>query len=330
MTVVGPGRMGPGIAEYLAMTGCHVDLLDVKERTTSEEWSSLTRALSYIKTSLDSLQKEGLLRLSPEIIASRIQVHRGYGDSLFKSDLIVEALPEQLEIKKEFYRNACKTVREDAILTSTTSTLSPTRLSKFVSGRKRFLVAHWLNPAELMPLVEVVPSRFTAEEITRQVIDWLEAIGKVPIRCADRPGFASTRILVLLLNEAVRLYQEHVASPADIDKAVIYGLGLRLASGQGPLEFIDYSGVDMLYRASQSLCNQLKDTRFSAHKVVREMIKEKHLGIWAKKGFKDYNGVDVERLVQERIHSLARALKQTQLFASPPTQKRHYEDARVP
>ena len=166
--------------------------------------------------------------------------------------MIFEGVPEVLDLKREVLARASALAGHDAIIASTTSTIMVDDLSGAVARPERFLNAHWLNPAFLIPLVELSPGERTDPAITARLKAMLEGIGKVPVVCAARPGFIVPRIQALAMNEAARMVEEGVASPEDIDKAIKYGFGIRYAV-LGMLEFIDYGGGDILYYASRYL-----------------------------------------------------------------------------
>eukprot|EP01031_Cornospumella_fuschlensis_P020729 gene20729-25415_t len=169
-------------------------------------------------------------------------------------------------------------MRPDAILASTTSTILVDDLSPAVVNPARFLNAHWLNPAYIVPLVEVSPGRATAPEVTARLNAMLEAIGKVPVVCAATPGFIVPRIQALAMNEAARMVEEGVASAADIDKAVKYGFGFRFGV-LGVLEFIDFGGGDILYHASRYLTEALGNERYAAPEIIARNMAEGRTGV---------------------------------------------------
>ena len=176
-----------------------------------------------------------------------------------------------------------------------------------VERPERFLVAHWLNPAHIIPLVEVVPSARTSEDVVTRTLTLLERLGKVPVRCGDSPGFIGPRMQALLMNEAVRLVEEGVASPEDVDRAFKAGMGFRYAQ-VGIFEFIDWGGVDILHRASRFLAEALGDARFKPARLVEEKIARNELGPKTGRGFFDYSGD--ARFETAKVRALLRQLKQ--------------------
>ena len=169
-----------------------------------------------------------------------------------------------------------------------------------VTNPERFLNAHWLNPAHLMPLVEVAVGDRTSDSSYQQVHDSLELIGKVPVKCAASPGYIVPRIQALAMNEAARLVEEGVATAEDVDKAVRVGFGLRFAV-LGMLEFIDWGGNDILYHASKHMSRTVDENRYRAPDIIAENMRAGRNGLREKQGFYDYEKMDVDEYRRERL-----------------------------
>ena len=182
--------------------------------------------------------------------------------ALAGAGIVFEGVPEVVELKREVLAAASKCVGPDIIIASTTSTILVDDLSGAVEHPERFLNVHWLNPAYLIPLVEISPGAATDPAVIARVKALLEGIGKVPVVCAATPGFIVPRIQALAMNEAARMVEEGVASAEDIDKAIRYGFGFRYAV-LGLLEFIDWGGGDILYYASRYLEGALRQRPLS-------------------------------------------------------------------
>ena len=194
-------------------------------------------------------------------------------------------------MKQAALAEASRLAGEGPIIASTTSTILVDDLAGSIEHPGRFLNAHWLNPAYLVPLIELSPGRLTAPEVTVRMKALLEGIGKVPVVCAARPGFIVPRIQSLAMNEAARMVEEGVASAEDIDKAVIYGFGFRFAV-LGLLEFIDWGGGDILHHASRYLVEALGDSRYAAPDIIATNMREGRIGMKTGQGFMNYEGVD--------------------------------------
>jgi 3-hydroxybutyryl-CoA dehydrogenase len=213
-------------------------------------------------------------------------------EALAVVDVLFEGVPEVAAAKREAFAFACPHLRADALLASTTSTMLSTDLAAMVERPGRFLNAHWLNPAYLMPLVEVSPHPGTEPGAVAELCALLEAIGKKPVLCKAAPGFIVPRLQALVMNEAARMIEQGVATPEDMDRAVRYGFGPRFAS-MGVVEFIDFGGLDILYYASHYLAQALGEPRFAPPEIVNRYMREGRRGLRDGKGFFDWQNVDV-------------------------------------
>jgi 3-hydroxybutyryl-CoA dehydrogenase len=230
--------------------------------------------------------------------------------------MVFEGVPELVELKRQVLASASKCVGPDVVIASTTSTILVDDISGSVERPERFLNVHWLNPAYLIPLVEISPGAATDPDVIAQVKIFLEGIGKVPVVCAATPGFIVPRIQALAMNEAARMVEEGVASPEDIDKAIRYGFGFRYAV-LGLLEFIDWGGGDILYYASRYLEGALGSDRYRAPEVISRNMREGRIGLRTGAGFLDYSGLDVDAYREQRLAALVDMLRHFGL-AKPP------------
>jgi 3-hydroxybutyryl-CoA dehydrogenase len=221
-----------------------------------------------------------------------------------------------IEVKREVLARASALAGPHPIIASTTSTIVADDLAGALAQPQRFLNAHWLNPAYLVPLVELSPAATTDPEVTARLKKLLESIGKVPVVCAARPGYIVPRIQALAMNEAARMVDEGVASAADIDKAIKYGFGFRFAV-LGMLEFIDWGGGDILYYASCYLTKALGDTRYAAPEIIERNMREGHIGLTTGKGFLDYTSLDREAYRAERLKAFVDMLGFFKLVRPP-------------
>jgi 3-hydroxybutyryl-CoA dehydrogenase len=307
VAVLGPGRIGRQIALAFALGGWHVKLVDLKERP-GHAGHALADARREIARDLRLMVEEEVLApAAAATLLDRIEDHAGLGD-LSRCDFVQEALPEVIALKRETFKRLADELPPDAVIASTSSTISPSHLADAVDGPERFLVAHWLNPAHIVPLVEVVPGPRTAAATVERTLAVLEGLGKVPVKCKDSPGFIGPRLQVLLMNEAVRLVEEGVASPEDVDKAFRAGMGFRYAS-VGIFEFIDWGGVDILARASRYMAEALHDDRFAAARLVDDKMQRNELGPKTGRGFYDYSGDKRDAFETAKVRGLLRQLK---------------------
>ena len=316
---LGAGRMGRGIAVAFAYAGHTVTMIDAKARSAEQFAKLETDARDEIRTTLASLARFGLLKNEDvQTVMTRVSVVPE-GDSasaLAGAGLIFEGVPELVELKREVLAAASRSVGPDVIIASTTSTILVDDLSGAVNKPGRFLNVHWLNPAYLIPLVEISAGEATAPAVIAQMKALLEGIGKVPVVCAATPGFIVPRIQALAMNEAARMVEEGVASAEDIDKAVRFGFGFRYAV-LGLLEFIDWGGGDILYYASRYLEGALGSDRYRAPDVISRNMAEGRIGLRSGAGFLDYSGLDIEAYREQRLAALVDMLRHFGL-ARPP------------
>ncbi|MGP9568805.1 3-hydroxybutyryl-CoA dehydrogenase [Halomonas sp. AOP5-B2-8] len=312
--VLGAGRMGEGIALSFILAGKEVMLIDFKSRSSEERQRYYEQARSRLLTELNYLLEKRLIQerqVTPMVELLDIVDHQQV-QTLAGRTLVFEALPEVKEIKKEGLSWASRHLDEDTVIASTTSTFLVTELSCMVSHPARFMNAHWLNPAHLMPLVEVSRAKETEQRFIDELFAVLKGIGKVPMLCEAVPGYIVPRLQVLLMNEAARMVEEGVASAEDIDVAVRVGLGLRY-SVLGVLEFIDWGGGDTLFYASNYLCDKL-DNRFQAPAVISRNMQEQRRGFQDGVGFFDYTGVDLTNYRRQRSDDFLKRLELLELM----------------
>jgi 3-hydroxybutyryl-CoA dehydrogenase len=320
---LGAGRMGRGIAVAFAYAGHRVMLVDVKPRSADQFAKLEQEALGEIGKTLASLARFGLLdNDDAATIVARVTVTpaQEMAAALADSTILFEGVPEVVELKREVLAVASKCVGADTIIASTTSTILVDDLSGAILHPQRFLNVHWLNPAYLIPLVEISAGKLTDPAVTAGIKAMLEGIGKVPVVCAATPGFIVPRIQALAMNEAARMVEEGVATPEDIDKAIRYGFGFRYAI-MGLLEFIDWGGGDILYYASRYLEGALHSDRYAAPEVISRNMREGRIGMRTGAGFLDYSGRDVDAWREQRLSELVDLLKHFGL-ARPPVRDR--------
>ncbi len=316
---LGAGRMGRGIAVAFAYAGHAVTMIDVKTRSAEQFASLEVEALAEVSKTLASLARFGLLTdKEAEAIVARVTAapSSNMHAALAGAAIVFEGVPEVVELKREVLAAASKCVGPEVIIASTTSTIPVDDISSAVEYPERFLNVHWLNPAYLIPLVEMSPGVATDPAVTARVKVLLEGIGKVPVVCAATPGFIVPRIQALAMNEAARMVEEGVASPEDIDKAIRYGFGFRYAV-MGLLEFIDWGGGDILYYASRYLEGALGSDRYRSPEVIARNMHEGRIGMRTGAGFLDYSGLDIDAHREQRLATLVDLLRHFKL-ARPP------------
>ena len=316
---LGAGRMGRGIAVAFAYAGHAVTMIDVKARSAEQFVALEAEALGEVRKTLASLARFGLLAdKDADAVVARVSVApaQNMAAALEGAGIVFEGVPEVVDLKREVLAAASKCVAPDVIIASTTSTILVDDISGSVERPERFLNVHWLNPAYLIPLVEISPGTATDPAVIAQVKALLEGIGKVPVVCAATPGFIVPRIQALAMNEAARMVEEGVASAEDIDKAIRYGFGFRYAV-LGLLEFIDWGGGDILYYASRYLEGALGSDRYRAPEVISRNMRDGRIGMRTGAGFLDYSGLDVDAYREQRLAAMVDLLRHFGL-ARPP------------
>jgi len=315
VAAVGAGRMGRGIALSYAFAGIPVSLVDLKPRTDEALAQLEQSALLEIRRDLEFMAETGLFEKSRlEAVISRVEF-AGLAQApaaLAAAGLIYEAVPERMEAKQEAFTLISQHAAETAVIASTTSTFLVTELAQWVTRPQRFLNAHWLNPAHLMPLVELSRSETTADDAVAWLKQNLEQVGKVPVVCNNSPGYIVPRIQALAMNEAARLVEEGVASAEDIDTAIRVGFGPRFAV-LGLLEFTDWGGGDILYYASNYLRKTL-DERFAPPQVIADNMAQKRRGIRDGEGFYVYDEAELDSYRQHRLKAFTTLLKSRDLL----------------
>lgn len=315
IAAVGAGRMGRGMAHAFAYAGHEVRLLDAKQRDAAFFEKLKTEALGEVRGTLTMLAELGQFdAIHIDAIMARVTVHSASEaqQALQGASFIFEAVPETEAAKHDALVLIDALADESAVVASTTSTFLSTMLAGLTRRPERVLNAHWLNPAYLVPLVEVSPHAATRTDVTSAIVDLLTSIGKVPVVCKASPGYIVPRIQALAMNEAARMVEEGVASAEDIDKAVLYGFGFRFAV-LGLVEFIDWGGGDILYYASRYMAKATGEPRFAAPAVIETNMAEGRIGMKTGQGFYDWRSRDVEAYRRQRLGQflgLLRHLKQ--------------------
>ena len=282
VAVIGAGTMGCGIAQVSALAGHETGLYDVDRR-------QLARALARIEVTLDKgVQLGKVAAASRDEALQRLSGTVGLNEVVDGADLVIEAVPEVMELKQSVFREVAEAVSGEVILASNTSSLSVTRIGAGLPSPGRFLGLHFFNPVHIMALVEVVRGDDTEAAVVNRGLAFVKGLGKEPIIVADSPGFASSRLGIVLGLEAMRMVEAGVASPADIDKAMV--LGYR--HPMGPLRLTDLVGLDVRLGIARYLHETLDSEAFRPPVILERMVAEGRLGKKTGKGFYDW---DTER-----------------------------------
>lgn len=316
---VGAGRMGRGIALAFAYAGYRIALVDLRQRS-SEAWDFLADDVhAEIEGSLVGLAELGVLREEQiSRIAARIELVplQRAPVALRGADLVFECVPETMQVKRDTFDSINRYCKKSAIVTSTTSSIPVTKIARYVSHRGRFLNMHWLNPAYLIPIVELSCHPETEDWVLPKVRSIMESIGKLIIVCGPSAGYIVPRLQTLVMNEAARIVEEGLASAEEVDKATRYGLGLRF-SAIGVLEFIDFGGCDILYHANQEMSQCIDKSRYKTPKIIENMMRNNRLGLKSSTGFYSYKHCDFVEYRKDVLSRTVDRLRNVGLLRSP-------------
>jgi 3-hydroxybutyryl-CoA dehydrogenase len=276
IAVIGAGTMGHGIAHVCAAAGFHAALFDVRPELVAA-------GLAKISANLDAGVARG--KVTAEQRAATLANLRGEADlaaALTGAQLVIEAVPEKLELKQKLLREAAEIAGPAAILATNTSSLSVSEIAAAVPGPQRVIGTHFFNPVHLMKLLEIVVGRETTPEVLAQIQSFGARIGKDCIVVKDSPGFATSRLGLVIGLEAIRMVEEGVASPEDIDKAMCLGYGFPM----GPLKLTDLVGLDVRLSIAEYLRDHLRDgAHFQPPALLKQMVAEGKLGKKSGQGF---------------------------------------------
>jgi 3-hydroxybutyryl-CoA dehydrogenase len=278
VTVIGAGAMGHGIAQVAAAAGFEVRLNDVSSE-------AVDKGLAGIRRNLDKGVEKG--KVTPEAreaTLARIEGEPELGRAVSDADLVVEAVPESIDLKRELFGRVDAAAPSGAILASNTSSLPIGRLAEATNRPGSVLGMHFFNPVHLMPLLEIVCGDRTSEETLETALSVAGRLGKEPIVVRDSPGFATSRLGVALGLEAIRMFEEGVASAEDIDKAM--ELGYR--HPMGPLRLTDLVGLDVRLAIAEHLHRELRSETFRPPALMRRMVAEGRLGRKSGRGFYEW------------------------------------------
>jgi 3-hydroxybutyryl-CoA dehydrogenase len=275
--VVGTGLMAAGIAEVIARSSGRVVLKGRSEK-------SLGKVRDEVSRSLDKAIDKGKLERSEANAAlERITTTLDFGD-LAECDLVLEAVAEDLEVKGLVFKELDGATKPDALLATTTSSLSVVDLAAATNRPDKVLGLHFFNPAPVMKLVEVVRTVATSEDAEKRCLAWIRSLGKRPVRCRDRAGFVANFLLFPYLNDAVRMHEEGYGAPADIDAAMKLGCGHPM----GPFELMDIVGLDVTFAILDSLHEEFRERRYAPAPLLEHMVRAGYLGRKSGRGFYDY------------------------------------------
>jgi 3-hydroxybutyryl-CoA dehydrogenase len=275
VAVLGAGTMGAGIAQVCAQAGSQVVLQDITEEFVAK---GLQRVAAFLQKGVD---RGKVTEETRDQVLARITTTVDRVEAAREADLVVEAVPEKLELKNGLFRELAGIVSETCVLGSNTSSLSLVKVFDGVANPARCIGMHFFNPVPLMKLLELVRTETTSEETIDAVTNYARQLGKEPIVVKDSPGFASSRLGVCLGLEAIRMLESGVASAEDIDKAMVLGYGHPM----GPLKLTDLVGLDVRLAIADYLRTELNLAGFEAPELMRKMVADGKLGKKSGQGF---------------------------------------------
>ncbi|NGP86733.1 3-hydroxyacyl-CoA dehydrogenase family protein [Fodinibius halophilus] len=278
VAVIGGGTMGNGICHVFAMNGTSVNLIEMNQELADKALATIEKNLDRMvnKEKIDSAQKVETLE--------NIETHTSTVDGVKDVDLVVEAVPENFELKKNVFSDVDKAAPEDAILASNTSSISITKLAATTSRPEQFIGMHFFNPVPVMKLVEIVRGLDTNQETVDTIEETAKLLNKNPVEVADYPGFVSNRVLMPMINEAIYCVYEGVAEPEDVDSVMKLGM----AHPMGPLRLADFIGLDVCLDILNVLHEGFKDPKYRPCPLLVKMVDAGKLGDKTGEGFYEH------------------------------------------
>jgi 3-hydroxybutyryl-CoA dehydrogenase len=291
ISVIGSGTMGNGIAHVFAQNGYHVSLIDISE-------DALKKGMAAIGRNLDRMISKGTIsEADKQKTLSCISTFTSTANGLKNADLVVEAATENTELKLKIFQEADSICGSNAILATNTSSISITKIASVTKRADRVIGMHFMNPVPVMKLVEVVRGYSTSDEVTQSIMQLSRKIGKVPVEVNDYPGFASNRILMPMINEAICTLHEGVAGIEEIDTVMKLGM----AHPMGPLQLADFIGLDVCLAILQVLHDGFGNPKYAPCPLLVNMVTAGYLGVKSGQGFYSYTHGTKDLVVAERF-----------------------------
>ena len=278
IAIIGAGVMGQGIAQTISAAGMDVLLIEKNEKKLKQSKTMLSESIDR------EIKRWAMTKSDKKAILSRINWDINF-DKIADRDLIIEAVDEDFDLKVKIFSELDKKAKKECIFVSNTSTLSLTKLAETTSRPDKMIGLHFLNPVPKIPVVEVVKCLHTSNETIAKVKTFVSNIGKTPVEVYEYPGFVTTRAIVPLLNEAMHILQEGIATAKDIDTAMKLGYNFQ----QGPLEMADSMGLDEVLAWMETLWKTLGEPRYRACPILRKLVRERKLGKKSGEGFYKYD-----------------------------------------
>jgi 3-hydroxybutyryl-CoA dehydrogenase len=278
IAVIGAGTMGAGIAQACAAVGFQVTMRDIEQRFVDAGFRRIREPL------MKRVDKGKMTASEVEAIVSKIRGVVDLKDAVAGAQVVIEAVFEKIEVKKELYAELDRLCPPDVVFASNTSSLSITEMANATKRADRVVGMHFFNPAPVMKLVEVIRGSETSSETVHLIKDLCGKLGKEPVEVRESPGFVVNRLLVPMMNEAFNLLQEGVASAEDIDKAMKLGTNMPM----GPFELADYTGLDIGLDVMEVLFRETGDPKFRPSPLLRKFVRAGRFGRKAGRGVYEY------------------------------------------
>ena len=278
IVIIGAGIMGQGLAEAIAASGNDVTLIDKTTKLAE-------RGIKGISESIDrEIERWGLTKSDKKAILSRVTPSSDLSEAE-EAEIVIEAIPEDLELKRALFEKLDKICNDEAIMITNTGTLSISEIGATTERPQEIIGMHFLNPVTKIPLVEIVRGLKTSDATFEKAVKFAELLDKKWITVHEYPGYVTTRIIVPLLNEAMHVLMEGVASAEDIDKAMKLGFGFNV----GPLTLADMMGLDVVMSWMENLIDELSDHKYNPCPLLRKLVRAGHLGVKTGSGFFEWD-----------------------------------------
>ena len=290
ISVIGCGTMGNGIAQTFALFDFNVKLYDIS-------LSNLDNAKKTILKNLERMVNKEVINHSDLQKTCNNITYTNDVNSVLNSDLVIEAVTENLEIKESIFKELDTKCPEKTIIASNTSSISITKLANVTKRKDKVIGMHFMNPVPIMKLVEVINSRYTSLETTNTILDLSKKLNKIPLSVNDYPGFISNRILMPMINEAIEALDQGVANVKNIDGIMKLGMGHPM----GPLQLADLIGLDVCKSILEVMQNGLKKEKYRPNKLLVDLVNKGKLGVKSGEGFYDYTNSKKAEFISKRF-----------------------------
>ena len=290
ISVIGCGTMGNGIAQTFALFEFKVKLYDISLNNLDNAKKTILRSLERM------VNKEVISHSELEKTSKNISYTNDI-NSVLNSDLVIEAVTENIKIKESIFKELDTKCPEKTIIASNTSSISITKLANATKRKDKVIGMHFMNPVPIMKLVEVINSKYTSKETTNIILDLSKKLNKIPLSVNDYPGFISNRILMPMINEAIEALDQGVANVKNIDGIMKLGMGHPM----GPLQLADLIGLDVCKSILEVMLNELKNEKYRPNKLLVDLVNEGKLGIKSGEGFYDYTNSRKAEFVSKRF-----------------------------